>query len=114
MYEKKRMSTADVMCALRINTDDVIIIDLMEEIDEKAEGYLLSVRTLSPEKRSNLLAAIQKLFGKSREFGDDKVQLAMQTYEMVCESSFYAPAIGMFRLCVYYCYSIYPYVHTRT
>lgn len=57
--------------------------DLMEEIDEKAEGYLLTVRSLSPEKRTTLLAAIQKLFGKSREFGDDKVQLAMQTYEMV-------------------------------
>ena len=55
----------------------------MNEIDKKAEGYLLQVRTLSPEKRTTLLSAIQKLFGKSREFGDDKVQLAMQTYEMV-------------------------------
>ena len=55
----------------------------MEEIDDKAEGYLQSVRSLSPEKRTGLLAVIKKLFGKSREFGDDKVQLAMQTYEMV-------------------------------
>lgn len=57
--------------------------DLMKEIDEKAEGYLSSVRSMSPEKRSSFLSAVQKLFNKSREFGDDKVQLAMQTYEMV-------------------------------
>lgn len=55
----------------------------MKEIDEKAEGYLSSVRSMSPEKRTDFLSAIQKLFSKSREFGDDKVQLAMQTYEMV-------------------------------
>ena len=59
----------------------------MSEIDKKAEAYLLQVRTLSPEKRTTLLSGIQKLFGKSREFGDDKVQLAMQTYEMVCNYS---------------------------
>ncbi|XP_052820948.1 inhibitor of growth protein 4-like isoform X3 [Mya arenaria] len=57
--------------------------ELMNEIDDKAEGYLSSVRTMSPEKRTDLLTALQKLFSKSREFGDDKVQLAMQTYEMV-------------------------------
>jgi hypothetical protein len=57
--------------------------DLMKEIDDKAEGYLSTVRNMSPDKRSDFLSAIQKLFSKSREFGDDKVQLAMQTYEMV-------------------------------
>lgn len=57
--------------------------DLMKEIDRMAEEYLENVRQMSPEKRSQHLAEIQKRFGKSREFGDDKVQLAMQTYEMV-------------------------------
>ena len=61
----------------------------MEEIDDKAEGYLQSVRSLSPEKRTGLLSVIKKLFGKSREFGDDKVQLAMQTYEMVGKMIFF-------------------------
>ena len=61
----------------------------MEEIDDKAEGYLQSVRSLSPDKRTGLLAVIKKLFGKSREFGDDKVQLAMQTYEMVGKMNFF-------------------------
>ena len=74
--------------------------DLMEEIDEKAEGYLLTVRSLSPEKRTTLLAAIQKLFGKSREFGDDKVQLAMQTYEMVWH-----------RGCLLFCSENHKYLH---
>lgn len=35
------------------------------------------------DKRKVQLDAIKKLFIKSREYGDDKVQLAMQTYEMV-------------------------------
>ena len=42
-----------------------------------------------PEKRNEMLKHIQKLFSKSREYGDDKVQLAMQTYEMVIIWLFY-------------------------
>ena len=38
---------------------------------------------MESDKRSGHLDGIQKLFNKSKEFGDDKVQLAMQTYEMV-------------------------------
>ena len=38
---------------------------------------------MESDKRTNHLDSIQKLFNKSKEFGDDKVQLAMQTYEMV-------------------------------
>ena len=41
------------------------------------------MKTLSPEKRVDRLNKINSAFAKSREFGDDKVQLAMQTYEMV-------------------------------
>ena len=37
---------------------------------------------MSPERRKTSLDSIKKLFVKSKEFGDDKVQLAMQTYEM--------------------------------
>jgi hypothetical protein len=56
---------------------------LLKEIDGLAEDYLNNVRTMSGEMRKEHLANIQKLFSKSKEFGDDKVQLAMQTYEMV-------------------------------
>ncbi|CAC5407333.1 ING4 [Mytilus coruscus] len=57
--------------------------DLMKEIDKMAVDYLGNVRGLSPEKRTEQLDSIEKMFSKSKEFGDDKVQLAMQTYEMV-------------------------------
>ena len=48
-----------------------------------SDEYLANVRSMSSEKRTGHLGTIQKLFGKSKEYGDDKVQLAMQTYEMV-------------------------------
>jgi len=38
---------------------------------------------MSGEMRKEHLEKIEKLFSRSKEFGDDKVQLAMQTYEMV-------------------------------
>jgi inhibitor of growth protein 4 len=57
--------------------------NLLKEIDGLAEDYLNNVRTMNGEMRKEHLANIQKLFSKSKEFGDDKVQLAMQTYEMV-------------------------------
>jgi len=56
---------------------------LLKEIDTLAEDYLNNVRTMSGEMRKEHLEKIEKLFSKSKEFGDDKVQLAMQTYEMV-------------------------------
>lgn len=42
-----------------------------------------SARSLSSEEKLALLRQIQEAYGKCKEFGDDKVQLAMQTYEMV-------------------------------
>jgi len=35
------------------------------------------------ETRKEHLGGIQKLFGQSKKFGDEKVQLALQTYELV-------------------------------
>ncbi|XP_059146604.1 inhibitor of growth protein 5-like isoform X2 [Physella acuta] len=57
--------------------------DLMKKIDKAATDYLNKVRHMSPEKRTNQLNQIESMFTKSREYGDDKVSLAMQTYEMV-------------------------------
>lgn len=57
--------------------------DLLKEIDSRAEDYLNNVATMSGELRKEQLDKIQSLFNKSKEYGDDKVQLAMQTYEMV-------------------------------
>jgi len=43
------------------------------------------VRSMDAANRTSHLKKIENAFVKSREYGDDKVQLAMQTYEMVSE-----------------------------
>lgn len=61
----------------------IIILDLKGQIDSLARDYTANARTLSSEQKLSLLRQIQQSYGKCKEFGDDKVQLAMQTYEMV-------------------------------
>lgn len=58
-------------------------VDLFEEIDEMADTYTESVRNLSPPEKTEKLKKIEESFAKAKELSDDKVQLAMQTYEMV-------------------------------
>ncbi|XP_063056973.1 inhibitor of growth protein 5a isoform X3 [Engraulis encrasicolus] len=53
------------------------------EIDKLAEEYIANVRTLASEQRVEHLQKIQSAYSKCKEYSDDKVQLAMQTYEMV-------------------------------
>lgn len=60
-----------------------LLIDVMKEIDRHADSYLAAVKRLPPAERDRRLSQITKLFNKSSEYGDDKVTLAMQTYEMV-------------------------------
>jgi len=60
-----------------------LVSDLKLEIDKLATEYISNARTLSSEEKLGLLKQIQEAYGKCKEFGDDKVQLAMQTYEMV-------------------------------
>lgn len=55
----------------------------MKDIDTQAESYLASVKKMNSNERERKLSQIKKLFSKSSEYGDDKVALAMQTYEMV-------------------------------
>merc|ERR1712002_827994 len=57
--------------------------DVMRNIDELADDYLVNVKSLSPEKKTDQLNKIQKMFTRAKEFSDDKVQLAIQTYELV-------------------------------
>lgn len=67
-----------------------LISDLKSEIDKLATEYISNARTLSSEEKLGLLKQIQEAYGKCKEFGDDKVQLAMQTYEMVWREVFHA------------------------
>ncbi|XP_059816221.1 inhibitor of growth protein 4-like isoform X1 [Hypanus sabinus] len=57
--------------------------DLKVEIDKLAGEYVSNARTLGSEQKLQLVRQIQSAYSKCKEFGDDKVQLAMQTYEMV-------------------------------
>ena len=65
------------LCYVHLNTD------LLKEIDKLADDYLKGVRGMDGEQRKEHLNGIQKLFNSSKKFGDEKVQLALQTYEMV-------------------------------
>jgi inhibitor of growth protein 5 len=57
--------------------------DKKAEIDILAAEYISTVKTLSPDQRVEHLQKIQSAYSKCKEYSDDKVQLAMQTYEMV-------------------------------
>lgn len=57
--------------------------DKKAEIDILAAEYIAMVKTLSPDQRVEHLQKIQSAYSKCKEYSDDKVQLAMQTYEMV-------------------------------
>ena len=59
------------------------ISDLSKEINTMSEEYMANVRGMDAANRTSHLKKIENAFVKSREYGDDKVQLAMQTYEMV-------------------------------
>lgn len=77
-------------------TRPLSVVDLKAEIDKLATEYMSSARNLSSEEKLALLKQIQEAYGKCKEFGDDKVQLAMQTYEMVWPCSWlptYLPSI---------------------
>ncbi|XP_047138572.1 inhibitor of growth protein 4 [Hydra vulgaris] len=57
--------------------------DLLDDIDKLCEEYISKVKDLPAAERKDFFSKIEKAFQKSREYGDDKVQLAVQTYEMV-------------------------------
>ncbi|GCC33882.1 inhibitor of growth protein 5a isoform X2 [Chiloscyllium punctatum] len=57
--------------------------DKKVEIDKLATEYISNVKDLSPDQRVDQLKKIQLAYNKCREYSDDKVQLAMETYEMV-------------------------------
>lgn len=69
------------MC--RANFSPISPSDKKAEIDILAAEYISTVKTLSPDQRVERLQKIQNAYSKCKEYSDDKVQLAMQTYEMV-------------------------------
>jgi len=57
--------------------------DIMVQIDGASDEYLRKVRDLSPGKRKAEMEKIQQMFKKAKELSDDKVNIAVQTYELV-------------------------------
>ncbi|CAH1738409.1 hypothetical protein AGLY_006053 [Aphis glycines] len=57
--------------------------ELMRNIDKLADDYLSNSKGYAPDKKGETLTSIQRQFDKAKEYGDDKVQLAIQTYELV-------------------------------
>jgi inhibitor of growth protein 4 len=57
--------------------------ELMKQIDKLGDDYLNNMKIFNTEKKKEHMNEIQKLFNKAKEYGDDKVQLAIQTYELV-------------------------------
>lgn len=53
------------------------------EIDQLAAEYVANVKKLASEERVQHLQKIENAYTKCKEYSDDKVQLAMQIYEMV-------------------------------
>lgn len=56
---------------------------ITKEIDKLADEYLKNAKKESREKKKEQLDHIASLFNKAKAYGDDKVQLAIQTYELV-------------------------------
>lgn len=57
--------------------------DTMKEIDTCKKSYKEHVAQLSREEREKQLKKIEDLFQKAKEYTDNKVQIAVQIYEMV-------------------------------
>ncbi|RXG69040.1 Inhibitor of growth protein 4 [Armadillidium vulgare] len=57
--------------------------NVMNTIDEISDDYLKTIKDLTPEKRSEKTGNIHKMFNRAKEYSDDKVHLAIQTYELV-------------------------------
>ena len=58
-------------------------IETLREVDAASDDYLRRVRELSSSERKKDMEKIQALFGKAKSHGDDKVAVAVQTYEVV-------------------------------
>jgi len=57
--------------------------EIMVQIDGTSDDYLRKVRDLSPTKRKAEMEKIQHMFKKAKELSDEKVNIAVATYEMI-------------------------------
>ncbi|XP_015371033.1 PREDICTED: inhibitor of growth protein 4-like [Diuraphis noxia] len=57
--------------------------ELMTGIDKMADNYMLNFKKNSAEENKKNMENIQQKFDAAKELSDDKVQLSIQTYELV-------------------------------
>lgn len=61
--------------------------DIMKNIDGQSKDYMKEIVTrrefLTEDMKQGKILAINKLFSKAKEYSEDKVALAVQTYELV-------------------------------
>jgi hypothetical protein len=62
---------------------DVKSQDLIRSITLMTDDYLKNQKYLT-DKNKKSLNGIQRQFVQAKEYGDDKVQLSLQTYTVVC------------------------------
>jgi inhibitor of growth protein 4 len=63
---------------------DFRVQELMRNIDKLTDDYMKNAKGYTADKKREMSITIQRQFDKAKEYSDDKVQLAKQTYEMVC------------------------------
>merc|ERR1719507_97144 len=68
---------------LRRNFTKMMNKEIMVQIDGTSDDYLRKVRDLSPTKRKAEMEKIQHMFKKAKELSDEKVNIAVATYEMI-------------------------------
>ncbi|XP_037512516.1 inhibitor of growth protein 4 isoform X2 [Rhipicephalus sanguineus] len=62
---------------------DTRVQGLSKNIEKLSQAYMSNAKNYTAAERTEHLENVRKMFEKAKEYGDDKVQLAMQTYEMV-------------------------------
>jgi hypothetical protein len=72
---------------LRLNltfvTSALFPLELVTKINQESDEYMAGINGLTPDEKCRRFDNVHHLFEKAKEYSDDKVQLAMQTYEMV-------------------------------
>lgn len=56
---------------------------MLQDIDAASDEYLRKARELSTSQKASEMEKIQKMFRKAKDHGEEKVNIAIQTYEMV-------------------------------
>jgi len=56
---------------------------ILEDVDSASDDYLRKVRDLGATQRKSEMENLQSMFTRARQNCDDKVQIAVQTYELV-------------------------------